>query len=61
LQKQQGMARYAHEQEINRLLGRRGTLWQKESFDHIVRSAESMERIRQYIRDNDRRSGVPPR
>ena len=47
--------------EINRLLGRRGELWQKESFDHIVRSPESLEHYRQYIRDNDRRSGVPPR
>jgi REP element-mobilizing transposase RayT len=47
--------------EINRLLGRSGPLWQKESFDHIVRSPESLQRFRQYIRDNPRRSGVPPR
>jgi len=48
---------------INRLFGRRGTLWQKEPFDHIVLSPESLERIRQYIRDNPKqtsRSGVPP-
>ncbi len=36
---------------INRLLNRRGELWQKESFDHIVRSDREMERIRAYIRD----------
>lgn len=26
------------------------TVWQKESFDHIVRSPESLEKFRQYIR-----------
>ena len=34
---------------INGILGRKGTFWQKESFDHIVRSAEGMARIRAYI------------
>ena len=29
-----------------------GTFWQKESFDHIVRSPESLERIVNYIRQN---------
>ena len=38
--------------EINRRLGRKGSFWQKESFDHIVRSADEMERLRKYIRDN---------
>ncbi|MGO8751321.1 MAG: transposase [Thermoguttaceae bacterium] len=37
---------------INRLCGGSGPLWQKESFDHIVRSPESLERFRQYIRNN---------
>ena len=46
--------------EINRLFGRTGALWRKESFDHIVRSPESLRHFRQYIRDNPRRSGVPP-
>jgi len=40
--------------KINGLLGRSGQLWQKESFDHIVRSAESFERLRQYLADNPR-------
>jgi len=40
--------------EINRKLNWSGTLWQKESFDHIVRSPEQLERINQYIRDNPR-------
>ncbi len=38
--------------EINRLLGRQGTVWQKETFDHIVRSAEQLDRFRRYIRQN---------
>ena len=43
---------------INKILQRRGTFWQKESFDHIVRNADQMERIRQYIRDNPTRKKV---
>ena len=38
-------------------------IWQKESFDHIVRSPDSLEKIRVYIRGHqtDRSgSGVPP-
>ena len=38
--------------EINRLLGRSGALWQSESFDHIVRDMQSLERFRRYIRRN---------
>ncbi|MBS3905935.1 MAG: DUF1156 domain-containing protein [Syntrophaceae bacterium] len=37
---------------INKQLGRSGQVWQKESFDHIMRSPAQMERVRQYIRDN---------
>ncbi len=39
------------------------TVWQKESFDHIVRSPASMEKFRQYIRNHggsQSGSGVPP-
>ena len=42
------------------------TIWQKESFDHIVRSPASMEKFRQYIRNHggsqsgQSGSGVPP-
>jgi REP element-mobilizing transposase RayT len=35
--------------KINKLLGRRGRLWMDESFDHIIRSAEQFEKIREYI------------
>ncbi len=37
---------------INKRLGRTGTFWQKESFDHIVRSPDSLERIETYILAN---------
>lgn len=38
--------------EINKILGRNGQLWMHESFDHIVRSPEQLQRIRKYISDN---------
>ena len=37
---------------INAVLVRRGAFWQKESFDHIVRSAESLQKFREYIEAN---------
>jgi REP element-mobilizing transposase RayT len=38
--------------EINRRLSRNGPVWQKESFDHIVRSAEHLERFVGYVELN---------
>jgi REP element-mobilizing transposase RayT len=38
--------------KINEMLGCRGAFWQKESFDHIVRSSESLEKFREYIEAN---------
>jgi len=38
--------------EINKRLGQKGALWQKESFDHIVRTPAQLERINQYVREN---------
>jgi len=47
--------------EINKRLEHRGAVWQKESFDHIIRSPQQVERVRQYIRENPKsRRGVPP-
>lgn len=43
---------------INRWLGRRGTLWQGESHDHIVRDREELGRIRKYIADNPAKVGL---
>jgi len=37
---------------INRLLGRRGTLWQDETFDHVVRGTRDYNEIAHYIRMN---------
>lgn len=34
---------------INKFLGRSGTFWQDESFDHLVRNENSLERIEKYI------------
>jgi len=36
--------------QINQLHRRRGPFWQKESFDHIIRSPVSLDRFRAYIR-----------
>jgi putative transposase len=32
--------------EANRILGRTGTFWQQESYDHVVRSDTGLERVR---------------
>ena len=38
--------------EINAITGSKGSIWHRESFDHIVRSPAQLARIEQYIRDN---------
>jgi putative transposase len=38
--------------EINKTLGREGQFWQWESYDHLVRSPESLARFRAYIARN---------
>ncbi len=44
---------------INKTLGRHGEFWQKESFDHIVRDEQQLERFARYIRRNP--VALPPR
>jgi len=44
---------------INKLARRSGTLWQAESFDHIVRNGQELDRIRKYIEDNPAKAGLP--
>ena len=39
--------------EINRALRRTGAVWQKESYDHLVRDVEEFKAIRAYIRGNN--------
>ena len=44
---------------INKLFDRKGKLWQHENFDHIVRNEKELLRIRNYIRDNPTKAGLP--
>lgn len=44
--------------QANRLLGRAGSFWQREYFDHLVRNESSVRKFRQYIQDNPRRAGL---
>ena len=49
----------ASAREANRVLGRTGEpFWQKESYDHWVRNAEELERIRKYIENNPVKAGL---
>jgi len=38
--------------KINKLLDRKGDVWQAEPFDHIVRDAAALRRFRRYIQNN---------
>jgi REP element-mobilizing transposase RayT len=38
--------------QINQRLGRRGPLWERESFDHLVRSIDRLERFVRYVERN---------
>jgi putative transposase len=44
--------------QINRERGVRGSVWQSESFDHIVRNEEHLERFDTYIARNPERAGL---
>ena len=44
--------------EANRLLGRNGDFWQEESFDHVVRNGEELQRIRHYVLNNPVKAGL---
>lgn len=44
--------------ECNRLLGRKGTFWQVESYDHCVRDADEFARIAHYVEENPVRAGL---
>ena len=43
---------------INSRLGHRGTVWQEESFDHVLRSSESLDQKIQYVLENPARRGL---
>jgi len=44
--------------KIKKLSGLDGSIWQKESFDHIVRNPESLEKFKRYISENP--AGLDP-
>ena len=44
--------------QINQEIGEKGKFWQQEPFDHLVRSLEQYEYLRQYIADNPRKAGL---
>jgi putative transposase len=44
---------------INRCLGRQGHFWQDESFDHLVRSEDEFNYLREYIESNPVRARLP--
>jgi REP element-mobilizing transposase RayT len=44
--------------QINQLLGRKGQVWQHESFDHVLRHEESIPDKVKYIRENPVRAGL---
>ena len=46
---------------INRALARKGHVWQTESFDHVLRSSESLEQKVQYLLENPVRRGLASR
>jgi REP element-mobilizing transposase RayT len=43
---------------VNRAEGQRGDLWQQESYDRIIRDAEHLYQVVQYIGANPRRAGI---
>lgn len=53
-----GAIKGASAHSINKLLGRRGSVWQDESFDHVVRRSESIEGKAEYICQNPVRAGL---
>jgi REP element-mobilizing transposase RayT len=44
--------------KVNKVLGRKGRLWQPESFDHVLRSSESLDAKIVYVLENPVRLGL---
>ena len=44
--------------QINQRTGRRGSFWQEEPFDHLVRSAAQYDYLQQYIANNPAKAGL---
>src|ERR1051325_6042086 len=56
-----GAIKGASSHTINKALNRSGTVWQDESFDHVIRHAESLEQKIEYVRQNPVRKGLVSR
>jgi REP element-mobilizing transposase RayT len=56
-----GSIKGASSHTINRALKRSGTVWQDESFDHVIRCQESLKKKIQYVCDNPVRKGLVAR
>jgi REP element-mobilizing transposase RayT len=48
----------ASSHKINKALGRTGRVWQAESFDHVLRSSESLDAKIKYLLENPVRAGL---
>lgn len=46
--------------EINKILGRRGALWQQEGFDHLLRGVPQLDRCLSYIQQNPEKARLKP-
>lgn len=44
--------------QVNKLLGRAGTLWQRESYDHLIRDAADFHHHVAYVRENPIAAGL---
>lgn len=44
--------------QANQILGRQGTFWQAESYDHVIRDEKELERIVEYVVDNPVKAGL---
>ena len=44
--------------EANKILSRKGTFWQEESYDHVVRSGQEHRNIISYILENPIKVGL---
>jgi len=53
----QSLKRYTA-QQANRVLGREGTFWQAESYDHVIRDVDELNRIIYYMITNPLKAGL---
>ena len=53
----QSLKRYTARQ-ANKVLERKGAFWQAESYDHVVRDADELVRIVQYVINNPVKAGL---